>query len=88
MSGGCRSPDEARIKDKMIYASSKDALRRALVGIASEIQGTDFSEVAYDEGGSCSFPSLSLFALSVGLVLIRWVPLVGAVLDKVSRGTA
>ncbi|GAA5976673.1 hypothetical protein JCM21900_002864 [Sporobolomyces salmonicolor] len=43
------SPDEARIKDKMIYASSKDALRRALVGIASEIQGTDFSEVAYDE---------------------------------------
>lgn len=34
----------------MLYASSKDALRRALVGIASEIQGTDFSEVAYDEG--------------------------------------
>ncbi|GEM11022.1 cofilin [Rhodotorula toruloides] len=43
------SPDEAKIKDKMLYASSKDALRRALVGIAAEIQGTDFSEVAYDE---------------------------------------
>lgn len=38
----------------MLYASSKDALRRSLVGIASEIQGTDSSEVAYDEGASLS----------------------------------
>lgn len=45
-----RSPDEAKIKTKMLYASSKDALRRALVGIASEIQGTDHSEIAYTEG--------------------------------------
>ncbi|KAK4046713.1 cofilin [Microbotryomycetes sp. JL221] len=43
------SPDEARIKTKMVYASSKDALRRTLVGIASEIQGTDHSEIAYTE---------------------------------------
>jgi hypothetical protein len=34
----------------MVFASSKDALRRSLVGIATEIQGTDFSEVAYDAG--------------------------------------
>ena len=32
----------------MIYSSSKDALRRALSGIAAEIQGTDFSEVAHE----------------------------------------
>ncbi|GAA5985433.1 hypothetical protein JCM10908_006972 [Rhodotorula pacifica] len=43
------SPDEAKIKEKMLYASSKDALRRSLVGVANEIQGTDSSEVAYDE---------------------------------------
>lgn len=43
-----RSPDDAKIKNKMLYASSKDALRRALVGIAIEIQGTDASEVAYE----------------------------------------
>ncbi|KAM0753573.1 hypothetical protein T439DRAFT_338594 [Meredithblackwellia eburnea MCA 4105] len=43
------SPDEAKIKTKMLYASSKDALRRSLVGIASEIQGTDHSEIAYTE---------------------------------------
>ncbi|KAI4522357.1 hypothetical protein K523DRAFT_321985 [Schizophyllum commune Tattone D] len=42
------SPDDAKIKNKMLYASSKDALRRSLVGIAVEIQGTDLSEVAYD----------------------------------------
>ncbi|KAI9231996.1 MAG: hypothetical protein BYD32DRAFT_429447 [Podila humilis] len=42
------SPDNSKIKSKMIYASSKDALRRQLVGIGSEIQGTDFDEVTYD----------------------------------------
>ncbi|MBW0465246.1 hypothetical protein O181_004961 [Austropuccinia psidii MF-1] len=42
------SPDSAKIKDKMLYASSKEALRRALVGIGVEVQGTDISEVAYD----------------------------------------
>ncbi|KAI5479471.1 cofilin [Pseudohyphozyma bogoriensis] len=43
------SPDESKIKTKMLYASSKDALRRALVGIAVEIQGTDSSEIDYSE---------------------------------------
>lgn len=52
----CRSPDEAKIKTKMLYASSKDALRRALVGISTEIQGTDFSEVAYDAGTASAPP--------------------------------
>ena len=32
----------------MLFASSKDALRRSLVGIAAEIQGTDYSEVAHE----------------------------------------
>jgi hypothetical protein len=49
-----RSPDDAKIKNKMVYASSKDALRRSLVGISTEIQGTDTSEVAYDTGTSNS----------------------------------
>jgi len=42
------SPDNAKVKDKMLAASSRDALRRSLVGIAVEIQGTDYSEVAYE----------------------------------------
>ncbi|KAJ7689125.1 actin depolymerizing factor [Mycena rosella] len=42
------APDDAKIKAKMVFASSKDALRRSLVGIATEIQGTDFSEIAYE----------------------------------------
>jgi len=42
------SPDDAPVRSKMIYASSKDALRRALNGIHTEVQGTDFSEVAYE----------------------------------------
>lgn len=32
----------------MVYASSKDALRRALNGVAADVQGTDSSEVAYE----------------------------------------
>jgi len=42
------SPDTAKIKQKMIFASSRDAIRRSLVGIAVEIQGTDLSEVAHE----------------------------------------
>ncbi|KAJ7784303.1 actin depolymerizing factor [Mycena metata] len=42
------SPDTAKVKAKMVFASSKDALRRSLVGISTEIQGTDFSEVAHE----------------------------------------
>lgn len=43
-----RSPDSARIKNKMVYASSKDAIRRKLVGIGTEVQATDASEIAYE----------------------------------------
>lgn len=45
-----RSPDDAKIKKKMVYASSRDALRRSLQGVALEIQGTDYEEVSYEAG--------------------------------------
>jgi cofilin len=43
-----RCPDTAKIKSKMVYASSKDALRKKLVGVALEIQATDPEEIEYD----------------------------------------
>ncbi|GJJ70144.1 cofilin [Entomortierella parvispora] len=42
------SPDDAKTRTKMVYSSSKDALRKALQGVAIEIQGTDLDEVAHD----------------------------------------
>ncbi|GMM31811.1 cofilin [Martiniozyma asiatica (nom. inval.)] len=42
------APDTASIRAKMVYAASKDALRRALNGVSADIQGTDFSEVSYE----------------------------------------
>ncbi|KAG0319800.1 cofilin [Linnemannia gamsii] len=42
------SPDGAKIKPKMLYASSKDGLRKVLNGVAVEVQGTDFDEVAHE----------------------------------------
>lgn len=33
---------------KMVYASSKDALKRALNGIATEIQANDQDDIEYD----------------------------------------
>ena len=39
-------PDTSRVRQKMIYASSKEALRKRLVGVATEIQATDASEVS------------------------------------------
>lgn len=32
----------------MLYASSKDALRKGLVGVALEVQATDGEEIEYD----------------------------------------
>ncbi|RIB09757.1 cofilin [Gigaspora rosea] len=40
-------PDNARVHTKMLYASSKDAIRKKLVGVGIEVQGTDPEEVDY-----------------------------------------
>ncbi|KAJ7524496.1 hypothetical protein O6H91_17G008300 [Diphasiastrum complanatum] len=39
------SPDTARVKSKMIYASSKDRFRRELDGVHYELQATDPTEM-------------------------------------------
>ncbi|ORX52861.1 hypothetical protein DM01DRAFT_1323335 [Hesseltinella vesiculosa] len=41
-------PDTAKVRQKMVYASSMDSLRRNFVGLAIEVQGTDASEVDYE----------------------------------------
>ena len=38
-------PDVAKVKAKMLYASSKERFRRELDGIQLEIQATDPSEI-------------------------------------------
>jgi cofilin len=38
-------PECAKVKTKMLYAASKDALKKKLVGINHEIQATEFSEL-------------------------------------------
>jgi len=42
------SPDSAKIKSKMVYASSRDALRRALIGVAVDIQAADYDEASFE----------------------------------------
>ncbi|RDW95327.1 hypothetical protein BP5796_01090 [Coleophoma crateriformis] len=41
------SPDDAGIQPKMVYASSKDALKRALTGLATEFQANDEDDIEY-----------------------------------------
>ena len=41
-----RSPETSKIKQKMVYASTKEGLKKKLVGLAIEVQGTDFSEIS------------------------------------------
>lgn len=43
-----RSPTASRIRAKMLYATSKDGLRRALDGISYEVQATDPTEMGFD----------------------------------------
>lgn len=42
------SPDTAKIKSKMVSASSKETIKRALSGVGIEVQATDYSEVEYE----------------------------------------
>jgi len=42
------SPDNASLKPKMMYSSSKDAIKRSLNGIAAEVQANDEDELEYD----------------------------------------
>ena len=75
----------------MLFASSRDALRRALVGVAIEIQGTDFSEIAYEIG---EYMALSTFPICSVLCAILFYGRTAAdrdltpflVLDKAQRG--
>jgi hypothetical protein len=59
----------------MLFASSRDALKRSLVGIAVEIQGTDYSEVSEESGEMPLYPMNTLVDI--------YAP---SVLDKASRG--
>lgn len=45
--GSYRSPENAAIKQKMIYTSSKDTLKRALVGIGKDVQACDYGDLAW-----------------------------------------
>jgi len=43
-----RCPDTSQIKKKMVYAASKDTLRKKFVGLGAEVQGTSLDEVDYE----------------------------------------
>jgi hypothetical protein len=42
------SPDDAGVMAKMVYASSKEALKRALPGLAGEVQANDADDIEYE----------------------------------------
>merc|ERR1712087_424200 len=50
--------DNAPVKSKMLYASSKDAIKKKLTGIENEFQATDKDELVLGEvakkAGSCA----------------------------------
>jgi cofilin len=43
-----RSPTASRIRAKILYATSKQGLRRLLDGVHYEVQATDPSEMGFD----------------------------------------
>ena len=43
------SPDTAKIKAKMVYSGTKDAVKRALQGISTNVTATDLSELTEEE---------------------------------------
>jgi cofilin len=43
------SPEASRIREKMMYATSKSGLRRVLDGVHYELQATDPTEMGFDK---------------------------------------
>jgi len=39
------SPDTSKVKEKMLFAGTKEGFKKKLVGVALEIQATDLSEI-------------------------------------------
>lgn len=44
----CRAPDVARIKAKMMYASTKDFFKGYLDGLSIELQANDLDDITED----------------------------------------
>ena len=74
-----RSPDDSTIRQKMLFASSKDVLRRSLADIATEIQGAEVSDITYESGTSAAH------RLAIENVTHRRCLFYLSVLDKLSR---
>ena len=47
-----RCDDNAKIGDKMIYASTKDSIKKAFTGIGLEFQANDAGDMDYDTFGA------------------------------------
>ena len=43
-----RVPDNAKVKAKMLYASSKEAIKKELVGIHAELQAADKADLNWN----------------------------------------
>jgi len=43
------SPDNAPVKKKMLFASTKDYLKRSLEGVAKEFQASDLDDLVYEK---------------------------------------
>ena len=44
----CRCPEDSKIGDKMIYASTKDSIKKAFTGLSLEFQANDSGDFDYD----------------------------------------
>ncbi|KAH7183197.1 uncharacterized protein B0J16DRAFT_345537 [Fusarium flagelliforme] len=42
------SPEDAKVKSKMVYANTRGTLRQYLAGISREIEASELSELSYD----------------------------------------
>ena len=43
-----RCPEDSKIGDKMIYASTKDSIKKAFTGLGLEFQANDAGDFDYD----------------------------------------
>jgi len=66
------SPDTARVRSKMIYASTKDTFKRSLDGIQIELQATDPTEMGLDVFKSRANWTWNIQAIQQGSSIQAW----------------
>ena len=67
----CRSPEDAKTKQKMLYTSCKDHLPKVLTGLNFYIEADDLSDLEYESGESIGLHHFRHHSNNVAIAVLK-----------------